>query len=232
MFDHEGDTNIGDSKHSGSGDMLQPGSSLRPSSYERKDQTTAPNQFHVPPVIYTSSHKRKMNLDSPSKKRLDRISGSVSKRIGRINSSCPIPIDASTNITSSVTPHKRNRDSRMYVDLVTPRATPRVVGHKKLALLKGDDRPLSRVPLADKSVPNTPRVERKTFVSVPAKNVVNGIEQRISYRKPLSGRSSLSKGLAPSPAQRNAPQTVEVIDLDSDGETSSSSYCKWLYMTK
>ncbi|KAF8309153.1 hypothetical protein DL93DRAFT_2141714 [Clavulina sp. PMI_390] len=147
-------------------------------------------------------------LKSPLKShRIDRISGTVSKRLDRLNGALPISMTSSSRV--GATPRKR----AVHVDSATPRAA------------KGSDYPnlskrmppgfrMARIPLGDKSIPNTPLAERKTFLGKPAV---------ATYRKPISTtrRASVTKGIAPSPAQRRAPQKVEVIELDSDGETIS-----------
>lgn len=175
-----------------------------------------PREYRVYPTPHSPNHQRVDHASTASRtkaKRTDRIANSVSKRLDRINSSCPIPVDSYSN--ANATPRK-GASSRMFVDLVTPRGTPRVPP-RKAVLSKGAVLPRERVPLGAKGVPNTPLAERKVLTSFPSKHA-SGLDRQTTYLKPLSSRSSLSKGLAPSPAQRRAPQSVEVIDLDSDGE--------------
>lgn len=107
------------------------------------------------------------------------------------------------------TPYRLSRQNRMYIDLVTPRATRPAApatpmkGHK------------ARVPLADKSAHNTPCTDSDLLDKRNHRRSSN----RNPTSKPKSARSKSGKGLAPSPVQLKAPQKIEVIDLDSDGET-------------
>lgn len=111
---------------------------------------------------------------------------------------------------ANLTPDRPSRQNHMYIDIVTPRAPHRVAATS----MKG--RGGIRVPLANKSAHNTPCIDKnaldKMVVDLPS-------DHRSPLRKPISGRLQVGKGLAPSPAQRRAPRKVEVMDLDSDGET-------------
>lgn len=168
-------------------------------------KSNPPRDSRVSSSNHTTSHEH--GTASPLKaRRIDRISGTVSKRLDKMKSSCPIP--------ESYSSPRKPLAKRMYIDIVTPRAT-RVPSKKPTS--KGEPHAPHRIPLGDKSAPNTPSVEHRAFISIPTKAV--GTTQ-MKHRKPISRRSSLSKGLFPSPAQLKAPQKVEVIDLDSEGETS------------
>lgn len=78
----------------------------------------------------------------------------------------------------------------------------------------------ARVPLADKLAHNTPRREQSSAADkMKHINADHPSDHCSPLSKPISARLKTGKGLAPSPAQRKAPQKVEVIDLDSDGVT-------------
>ena len=109
-----------------------------------------------------------------------------------------------------------------FIDIVSPRKLPKHLFH-------------DRVPLGDKSAPNTPVKEKgdeKDYAFAEKPRIVfpqlhKHSRPRISVvstaasRKSMKPRLPLSSmnGLPPSPQQRRAPQTVEIIDVDSDGET-------------
>jgi hypothetical protein len=166
-------------------------------------QPEPPSPLHFSIANMQSAAPRLRNAQHCKARQAYHIFTESSGQTTKALSSRPLPAADST-------PHRPSRQNRIYIDIVTPRATHKVAATP----MKG--RGGIRAPLADKSAHNTPRIDKspldKMIIDLPS-------DHCSPLGKPISARLKAGKGLAPSPAQRRAPRKVEVVDLDSDGET-------------
>lgn len=144
------------------------------------------------------------------------------QRVGRISTSTIAHLSkkrVSESPTTKRSPQKKTRENVVYVDLVTPRA-PRTA----VKVAKGAGLP--RVPLGDKSTQNTPLANRTAFAKNQGRKLPGLLANTQGRPSPTvkhkPGHRPSGKGLPPSPVQRKAPQKIEVIDYDSDGQTSKA----------
>jgi hypothetical protein len=127
---------------------------------------------------------------------------------------------ASHNQGSTLSPASSKRHSargaRFYYDGIPSPRRP------SLSVTPG------RVPLAAKGHANafdSPRIETVRGAALKQKFVnTSPARKATKMAVTLKHSSGLKKGLPPSPIQRNAPQKVEIIDINSEGETGASPF--------